>query len=115
MFTSVIANRYFEVLLRWLETRHRGAAGVAGSQPVRRHHALPNAWRVTHWPARSGPWWSGRRRQDRLRPPGARRITWLHLAFPGDLSGASEAAPAPGSAAASGPAPPAADREGAGQ
>jgi hypothetical protein len=31
-----------------------------------------------------------------LRPPGARRVTYLHLAFPGDLSGAREREESPG-------------------
>ena len=34
---------------------------------------------------------AGRLEHPELRPPGARQVAYLHLAFPGDLSGAAPA------------------------
>ncbi len=117
--TAVIANRYFEFLLRWLETRHREPpewqqASVFGdtmlyltpaelTELARAEQSLVDRY-------------ADRREDPALRPPGARRVTWLHLAFPGDLSGAAEAgAAAEGAALRSASDCPAADRGDAGQ
>jgi DNA-binding transcriptional ArsR family regulator len=117
--TAVIANRYFEFLLRWLETRHLEPPEWQEASPFGDTMLYLTPAELTELASAERALverFAARREDPALRPPGARRITWLHLAFPGDLSGASEAAPAPGSSAASGPAAgPAADHEGAGQ
>ena len=90
---SVLAERYFEALMRWLEAKpdqpedwqhaaHFGDSmlyvtpeeliGLAAETQAMMDRFLD---RVEH---------------PELRPPGARQVTYLHLAFPGDLSGARE-------------------------
>jgi len=91
LFREVLADRYFEYLHRWLATRHgepakwQEAAAFGDTmlyvtaeelaELVERERALVDRYldRLQH---------------PELRPPGARRVTYLHLAFPGDISGA---------------------------
>jgi Helix-turn-helix domain len=93
LLSSVIAERYFEALMRWLDAKpdepeqwqhaaHFGDTmlyvtpeelnGLAAQTQAMLDRFLD---RVEH---------------PELRPPGARRVTYIHLAFPGDLSGAAE-------------------------
>jgi predicted ArsR family transcriptional regulator len=93
LFAQVLAERYFEYLERWLARRHtepqawqeaaqfgdtmiyvtaEELAELAGQE-----HALVDRYLDRH-------------DHPELRPPGARRVTYLHLAFPGDISGAKE-------------------------
>jgi DNA-binding transcriptional ArsR family regulator len=93
LLSSVIAERYFEALMRWLDAKpdeteqwqhaaHFGdtmlyvtpeeLADLAAETQAMMDRFLD---RVEH---------------PELRPPGARRVSYLHLAFPGDLSGAAE-------------------------
>jgi DNA-binding transcriptional ArsR family regulator len=91
--TAVIANRYFEYLLRWLETRHLDSpqwqeASVLGDTML---YVTPEE--LTELAGAEQALvdrYADRREHPELRPPGSRRITWLHLAFPGDLSGAPD-------------------------
>jgi len=93
LLNSVLAERYFEGLMRWLEAKPDA----------------PEEWQRAAW---FGDWmlyvtadelielgakarallepYIDRLLRPELRPPGARRVTYLHLAFPGDLSGAPE-------------------------
>jgi DNA-binding transcriptional ArsR family regulator len=112
--TAVLANRYFEFLLRWLETRHLEPpewqeASVFGDTMLYLTPAELTELATAEQALVDR--YAGRREHPGLRPPGARLITWLHLAFPGDLSGASEPGPPAGGAAAGGTAlPPASGR-----
>ena len=93
LLSSVIAERYFEALMRWLDAKpdepehwqhaaHFGDTmlyvtpeeliGLAAQTQAMMDRFLD---RVEH---------------PELRPPGARRVAYIHLAFPGDLSGAAE-------------------------
>jgi DNA-binding transcriptional ArsR family regulator len=93
LLSAVIAERYFEALMRWLDAKpdepeqwqhaaHFGDTmlyvtpdeliGLAAQTQAMMDRFLD---RVEH---------------PELRPTGARRVTYLHLAFPGDLSGAAE-------------------------
>jgi hypothetical protein len=91
LFREVLADRYFEYLHRWLASRYReppewqeaAAFGdtmlyvTAGelAELVEQERALVDRY-------------LDRQQHPELRPPGARRVTYLHLAFPGDISGA---------------------------
>jgi DNA-binding transcriptional ArsR family regulator len=100
LLATVIADRYFEYLQRWLQMRH--------TEPVSWQEAAAFGDTVI-WVTDEEL--AGLAAQERalvdryldraehaeLRPPGARLVSYLHLAFPGDLSGA---APGP-----EGPAP----------
>ena len=93
LLSSVLAERYFEALMRWLDAKpdepeqwqhaaHFGDTmlyvtpeeliGLAAQTQAMMDRFLD---RVEH---------------PELRPPGARRVTYLHMAFPGDLTGAPE-------------------------
>ena len=93
LLSSVIAERYFEALMRWLDAKpdepehwqhaaHFGDTmlyvtpeeliGLAAQTQAMMDRFLD---RVEH---------------PDLRPPDARRVAYIHLAFPGDLSGAAE-------------------------
>jgi predicted transcriptional regulator len=99
LLNSVLAERYFEGLMRWLEAKPDA----------------PEEWQRAAW---FGDWmlyitadelielgakarallepYIDRMLRPELRPPGARRVTYLHLAFPGDISGAAERGAAAG-------------------
>jgi DNA-binding transcriptional ArsR family regulator len=95
MLAGVIAERYFEYLMRWLERKHAESAQwqeaasfgdtllyvTAGelAELARQERALVDKYLE-------------RQARPELRPPGARLVTYLHLAFPGDISGAAPAA-----------------------
>lgn len=93
LLSSVLADRYFEALMRWLQAKpdqpeewqraaqfgdtmlYVTADELTGLADKTQAMLEPFADRLEH-PGR--------------RPPGARQVTYLHLAFPGDLSGAAE-------------------------
>ncbi len=93
LLSSVLAERYFETLMRWLEAKP--------DQPEQWQHAahfgdsllyvtpeelIALATQTQAMMDR----FLDRLEHPELRPPGARQVTYLHLAFPGDLSGARE-------------------------
>jgi len=88
--TAVIANRYFEFLLSWLETRYLEPpawqeASVFGDTML---YLTPGELAELAAAERNlVDRYFDRTEHPELRPPGARRVTWLHLAFPSDLSG----------------------------
>jgi predicted transcriptional regulator len=91
---GVIADRYFEHLMRWLEVKHREPeqwqqASSFGDTLLyvtadelaelgRQERALVDKY-------------LDRLVRPELRPPGSRLVTYLHVAFPGDVSGAAAA------------------------
>jgi DNA-binding transcriptional ArsR family regulator len=93
LLAGVIAERYFEYLMRWLDGKHREpvawqeAASLGDTalyvtadelaELARQERALVDRYLE-------------RQNRPELRPPGARYVTYLHLAFPGDVSGAAE-------------------------
>jgi DNA-binding transcriptional ArsR family regulator len=93
LLSSVIAERYFESLMRWLEAKpgeppewqaaaHFGDTMIYATAAELTELANQEA-------ALLEPFLERLVRPER-RPPGARPVTYLHLAFPGDLSGAPE-------------------------
>lgn len=95
LLAAVIADRYFEYLTRWLETRHAEddawrRAAMFGDTMI-----WVTADELAELGARERALVDGyldRQDHPELRPPGARRVTFLHLAFPGDVSGAADPA-----------------------
>jgi hypothetical protein len=97
----IVADRYFDALLRWLET--------ASSEPPSWRHAAHFGDTLIYVTAEELEELAEQEKAlvdqflDRLehperRPPGARAVTYLHLAFPGDLSGARPAGAQPSGA-----------------
>ena len=91
LLTSVIAERYFEYLMKWLDTRadeppewqeaaHFGDTLLYVTAEELKQLAAEERAMVDRYLARQA--------DPELRPPGARLVTYLHLAFPGDVSGA---------------------------
>ena len=110
LLSSVIAERYFESLMRWLEAKP--------DQPERWQHAAHfgdtmlyvTPEELTGLAAETQAMMDrflDRVQHPERRPPGARRVTYLHLAFPGDLSGAADRGGAAGRGAegSGGPGP----------
>ena len=90
---SVLAERYFEALMRWLEAKPdqpeqwQHAAHFGDSMLyVTPEELIALAAETQAMMDR----FLDRLEHPELRPPGARQVTYLHLAFPGDLSGAPE-------------------------
>ncbi|HEY3954248.1 MAG TPA: helix-turn-helix domain-containing protein [Streptosporangiaceae bacterium] len=91
MLGSVLAERYFDALRRWLdgkpdEPQEWQQAAQFGDTML---YVTPDelaALRVETDAMMDR--FIERQTHPELRPPGARRVTYLHLAFPGDLSGA---------------------------
>ena len=90
---SVLAERYFEALMRWLEAKPgqpeqwQHAAHFGDSMLYVTPQELIDL--ATETQAMMDRFLD-RVEHPELRPPGARQVTYLHLAFPGDLSGARE-------------------------
>ncbi len=91
LLTSVIAERYFEYLMKWLDARpgeppewqeaaHFGDTLLYVTAGELKQLAAEERAMVDRYLARQT--------DPELRPPGARLVTYLHLAFPGDVSGA---------------------------
>src|SRR5579859_2817436 len=90
---SVLAERYFEALNHWLDVKQ--------DEPEEWQHAAHFGDTMVYVTADELIALAGqtqamldryldRQLHPELRPPGARAVTYLHLAFPGDLSGAPE-------------------------
>ena len=93
LLSSVIAERYFEALMRWLDAKP--------DEPEQWQHAAQFGDTMLYVTPEEliGLAAQTQAMMDRfldrvehpeLRPPGARPVSYLHLAFPGDLSGAAE-------------------------
>ncbi|HEY3979022.1 MAG TPA: hypothetical protein VGM79_17225 [Streptosporangiaceae bacterium] len=88
----MLAGRYFEHLLSWLESRHLAPAPWQHAAHFGDTTLYVTAGELAELAeqerarlARFG----GRVEHPELCPPGARQVAYLHLAFPGDLSGAA--------------------------
>jgi DNA-binding transcriptional ArsR family regulator len=95
LLSTVIAERWFEALMRWLEAKP--------DEPAEWQHAAHFGDSMLYLTSDELVGLAEEiqammdRFLDRLenpeaRPPGARRVSFLHLAFPGDLSGAPDKA-----------------------
>lgn len=93
LLRSVIAERYFEALMKWLdsspgeparwqEAAHFGDTLLYVTADELKELAEQERALMDRYLARQT--------RPELRPPGARLVTYLHLAFPEDLSGARE-------------------------
>ena len=91
LLSSVIAERYFEFLMKWLERKpgepvewqeaaHFGDTLLYVTAEELKQLAADERALVDRYLARQA--------RPELRPPGARLVSYLHLAFPGDVSGA---------------------------
>lgn len=93
MLRSVLAERYFDALRRWLDRRpdepeEWQQAAQFGDTML---YVTPDE--LAELSAQTQAMMDRfieRQTHPELRPPGSRRVTYLHLAFPGDLSGAPE-------------------------
>jgi DNA-binding transcriptional ArsR family regulator len=93
LLRGVIAERYFEQLIQWLEARD----------------SEPEVWQEAEHLGDTLLWvtpeelgdlareeqalmdrYLERQTRPELRPPGARLVTYLHIAFPGDTTGSTE-------------------------
>ena len=89
---AVLANRYFEHLLRWLEGKRLEPAEWQQAAHFGDTLLYVTADELTELAAQETALmdrFAARLDHPELRPPGARRVTYLHLAFPGDISGAA--------------------------
>ena len=88
LLNTVIAEQYFEQLMRWLE--------ASPDEPAEWQEAAPLGDRILYVTAEELEELSRRVRElvdeyferqvrPELRPPGSRLVTWLHLAFPNDF------------------------------
>ncbi len=88
LLRSVLAERYFEALMRWLDVRqdepeewqeaaHFGDTGL--------YVTAEELIELAHEERKLLARYLARQVRPELRPPGARMVTYLHLAFPGDL------------------------------
>ncbi len=91
LLNTVIAEQYFEQLMRWLE--------ASPDEPAEWQQAAPFGDRILYVTAEELEELSRRVREmvdeyferqvrPELRPPGSRLVTWLHLAFPNDFRSA---------------------------
>jgi len=94
LLAAMLAERYFEYLMRWLEAKP--------GEPEAWQHAAHFGDTMLYVTAEElvelaeqeqalMDRFLDRLTRPELRPPGAREVTYLHLAFPGDLSGAKPA------------------------
>jgi predicted ArsR family transcriptional regulator len=89
---AVLANRYFEHLLRWLEGKRLEPAEWQQAAHFGDTMLYVTADELTELAAQETALvdrFTVRLDHPELRPPGARQVIYLHLAFPGDISGAA--------------------------
>jgi hypothetical protein len=92
LLAGVLAGRYFEHLRRWLATRHDEPAAWQEAAPFGDSLVYVTAEELAELVAQEVALvdrYQERLARPELRPPGARAVTYLHLAFPGDISGAA--------------------------
>jgi len=93
LLSSVIAERYFDSLMRWLDAKPDAPEQWQHAAQFGDSLLYVTPEELTDLAAETQAMMD--RFLDRLehperRPPGARRVTFLHLAFPVDLPGAAE-------------------------
>jgi DNA-binding transcriptional ArsR family regulator len=90
MLGSVLAERYFGGLRRWLDTKADEPEEWQQAAQFGDTTLYVTADELAALRAETDAMMDRfieRQTHPELRPPGARRVTYLHLAFPGDLSG----------------------------
>jgi Helix-turn-helix domain len=90
---TVLAERYFGQLMRWLEARPDEPPEWQRAAHFGDTSLYVTADELTELDGKVREVldvYLDRQVSPELRPPGARRVTYLHLAFPGDLSGARD-------------------------
>ena len=96
LFYSLLADRYFEHLMRWLERKPDESEQWQQAVPFSDHMLYLTADELRDLADREQALFEpylDRLSDPERRPPGARLVTYLQLAFPGDLSGAREPGP----------------------
>lgn len=91
---AVIADRYFEHLMRWLEIKHREPAQwqqAASFGDTLLYVTADELAELARQERALIDKYLDRLVRPELRPPGSRLVTYLHLSFPGDVSGAAPA------------------------
>jgi hypothetical protein len=88
MLTTVIAEQYFEQLMRWLEVRPGEPAEWQDAAPLGDRILYVTADELSELSRKVGDLvdeYFERQVRPELRPAGSRLVTWLHLAFPNDF------------------------------
>ena len=91
LLSSVIAERYFEALMRWLDSKPGEPEEWQRAAHFGDTFLHVTADELTELAAKVQELlepYLDRQLHPELRPPGSRWVSYLHLAFPGDLSGA---------------------------
>jgi hypothetical protein len=93
LMTQVFAERYFEYLMRWLEAKPGESPQwqqAAHFGDTMLYITAEELVELAEQEQALMDRFLDRLTQPELRPPGARAVTYLHLAFPGDISGARQ-------------------------
>jgi predicted transcriptional regulator len=93
LLTSLFAERYFEQLMRWLERKPDEPEEWQRAAQFGDHMLYLTADELLDLAEREQALlepYLDRLTDPGTRPPGARVVSYLHLAFPGELSGAPE-------------------------
>ena len=88
LLNTVIAEQYFEQLMRWLEVRPGEPAEWQDAAPFGDRILYVTAEELTELSRKVGDLVDEhfeRQVRPELRPAGSRLVTWLHLAFPNDF------------------------------
>jgi Helix-turn-helix domain len=88
LLNTVIAEQYFEQLMRWLEARPGEPAEWQEAAPFGDRLLYVTAEELSELSRQVGDLldeYFERQVRPELRPPGSRLVTWLHLAFPNDF------------------------------
>jgi DNA-binding transcriptional ArsR family regulator len=91
LLSQVIAERYFEHLMKWLDTKPGEPAEwqqAAHFGDTMLYVTAGELAELADEERKLVDRYLERQRHPELRPPGARPVSYLHLAFPGDVSGA---------------------------
>jgi hypothetical protein len=88
MLNTLMAEGYFEQLMRWLEARPDEPAEWQEAAPLGDKILYVTAGELAELSRKVGDLvdeYFERQVRPELRPPGSRLVTWLHLAFPNDF------------------------------
>jgi Helix-turn-helix domain len=88
LLNTVIAEQYFEQLMRWLEARPDEPEQWQGAAPFGDRILYVTAEELSELSGKVGDLvdeYFERQVRPELRPAGSRLVTWLHLAFPNDF------------------------------
>jgi hypothetical protein len=88
MLNTLMAEEYFEQLMRWLEARPGEPAEWQEASLLGDRILYVTAEELSELSRKVGDLvdeYFERQVRPELRPPGSRLVTWLHLAFPNDF------------------------------